>query len=95
MSALQQNIQSVNSKLQQLLKHYAALQKENEKLQRQVADLNIVRQKDAAQNEQLRQQVNILKTAAGIMNEAEKKIFDKQIARYIKDIDKCIGMLSE
>jgi FtsZ-binding cell division protein ZapB len=95
MSVIEENIKSVNKKIQQLLKQYQLLQKENERLKMQVADLNIARQKDAAQNEQLRQQVSILKTAAGTMNEADKKAFDKQIGKYIKEIDKCIAMLSE
>lgn len=95
MAVLEENIKSVNKKLQQLLKQYQALQKENEKLSSLVADANIIRQKDAAQIDQLKQQVSILKVAAGMMNEADKKSFDKQINQYIKEIDKCIGLLSE
>lgn len=95
MAVLEENIKSVNKKLQQLLKQYQALQKENEKLSSMVADANIIRQKDAAQIDQLKQQVSILKVAAGMMNEADKKSFDKQINQYIKEIDKCIGLLSE
>jgi hypothetical protein len=95
MLIIEENIKSVNKKIQQLLKQYQLLQKENERLRMQVADLNIARQKDAAQNEQLRQQVSILKTAAGNMNEADKKAFDKQIGKYVKEIDKCIALLSE
>jgi len=29
------------------------------------------------------------------MTEADKKAFEKQINQYIKEIDKCIGLLSE
>jgi hypothetical protein len=44
---------------------------------------------------QLEQQVGILKSAAGKMDEADKKLFEKHINQYIKEIDKCIGLLSE
>jgi hypothetical protein len=29
------------------------------------------------------------------MKKPDKKIFEKQINQYIKEIDKCIGLLSE
>jgi hypothetical protein len=29
------------------------------------------------------------------MNDPEKKIFEKRINGYLKEIDKCIGMLNE
>ena len=95
MSALEENIKSVNKKLQQLLKQYFFLQKENERLNKETAASKAALQRDADHIEQLKQQVAILKTAAGMMNEADKKAFDKQLNHYIKEIDKCIGMLSE
>ena len=95
MSVLEENIKSVNKKLQQLLKQYLFLQKENERLNKEAAASKAALQRDAGHIEQLKQQVAILKTAAGMMNEADKKVFDKQLNHYIKEIDKCIGMLSE
>ena len=95
MPAIDENIKSVNKKLQQLLKQYLFLQKENERLNKEAAASKAVQQRDAGYIEQLKQQVAILKTAAGMMNEVDKKVFDKQLNHYIKEIDKCIGMLSE
>jgi hypothetical protein len=40
-------------------------------------------------------QVDVLKVAAGNMNEKDKKGFDKQIGQYLKEIDKCIALLSD
>jgi hypothetical protein len=44
---------------------------------------------------QLQQQVGILKSATGQMSESEKKAFEKIINQYIRELDKCIGLLSE
>jgi hypothetical protein len=43
----------------------------------------------------MEQQAGILKSAAGKMNEKDKKTFEHQINQYIKEIDKSIGLLSE
>jgi len=43
----------------------------------------------------LEEQQYILKSAAGELNSADKKAFEQTISRYIKEIDKCIALLSE
>ena len=43
----------------------------------------------------MEQQAVILKSAAGKMNEKDKKVFEQQINQYIKEVDKSIGLLSE
>ena len=43
----------------------------------------------------MEQKVSVLKAAAGDMNDKDKKDFDKRINQYIKEIDKCIGLLSD
>ena len=95
MAILENDIKRVNEKLQQLLKQYLLLQKENEKLQAVVKKSEEEKKNGQQRIEQLQQQVSILKSAAGQMNEADKKTFEKSISRYIKDIDKCITLLSE
>jgi hypothetical protein len=37
----------------------------------------------------------ILKAGTGEMNEADKKDLDKKLQGYLKEIDRCITMLSE
>lgn len=95
MAVVEENINRVYNKLQQLLKQYYLSQKENEKLKSAVATLQGEHQQDTEKIHQLTQQVSILKSAAGQMEEPDKKIFEKQINQYIKEIDKCIGLLSE
>lgn len=95
MGILENDIKRVSDKLQQLLKQYAALQKENEKLKNTAKKLEGDNESRQQHIEQLQQQVSILKTAAGQMNEPDKKAFERNINQYIKEIDKCITLLSE
>jgi CHASE3 domain sensor protein len=95
MAVLENHIKRIGDKLQQLLKHYQLLQKDNERLRSSVTKLEEENQQKAQDIEQLQLQVNILKASAGQMEEADKKAFDKKINQYLKEIDKCITLLSE
>ena len=95
MAVLEDNIKRINDKLQQLLKNYRLLQKDNERQSTVITTLHQEKEKDSQQLTTLKEQVNILKAAAGNMNDADKKAFEKNISRYIREIDKCISLLSE
>lgn len=95
MAEMDDHIKRVNSKLQQLLRQYQSLQKENEKLAETVKSLRLAKENEIAEITRLHQQVSILKSSIGQMAEPEKKVFEKQINQYIKEIDKCIHLLSE
>ena len=95
MPLLEENIKRINSKLQQLLKNYLLVQKENVRQSNLITLLQKEKQKDAEQLITLKEQVAILKAAAGEMNETDKKAFEKNISQYIREIDKCINLLSE
>jgi methyl-accepting chemotaxis protein len=95
MSELEQNIKRINDKLQHLLKNYQQLQKDNQRQSLLIEELRKEKEKSNQQVAELNDRVSILKAASGQMNEADKKAFEKTINQYIKEIDKCIGMLSE
>lgn len=95
MQALENDIKRVNTKLQQLLKQYLLLQKQNESLITAITDLKSLNEKQLGEINQLQTQVSILKSATGEMNEVDKKSFDKQLGKYVKEIDKCIALISE
>jgi chromosome segregation ATPase len=95
MSDLEQNIKRINDKLQQLLKNYQLLQKENNKQSLLIKELQQEKEKDNQHITTLQEKISILKAATGKMNEADKKNFEKNINQYIREIDKCIGILSE
>ncbi len=95
MNTTEQHLKRIQDKLQQLLKHHTALQKENNKLKEEVETAkqkSVVQQKSA---EELKQQVSILKVSAGDMKETDKKEFEKRINSYLKEIDRCITLLGE
>lgn len=92
---LEAHIRSVNAKLQQLLKNYASLQKENEALKQNVSSFQKKEKEYTSAIDTLQQKLSVLQAAAGEMPEADKKEFEKRINQYIKDIDKCITELSQ
>ena len=93
--SVDQQFNSLNDKLQQLLKQYHRLQKENEKLKE---ELVLAKNKELQMEqriEEIRQQVSILKISSGEMSEKDKKDFEKKINQYIREVDKCISFLSQ
>jgi hypothetical protein len=95
MNPLDQHIQRISEKLQQLLKQQQLLQKENDKLKKELHDIKGLHAERAKQMDELEQKVTILKTATNNMNDADKKDLEKRLNIYIKEIDRCIDMLSE
>ncbi len=95
MSDLEKNIKRINDKLQLLLRDYQQLQKDNQRQTILIEELTKTKEKSSQQIKTLQEQVGILKAATGQMNDADKKAFEKHINQYIKEIDKCIGILSE
>ena len=74
---LDEHFNIISDKLQQLLKQYHRVRKENELLKQKLAE----------------QQLSILKLSGGEMNEKDRKEFEKQINKYVREIDKCIAFL--
>ncbi len=95
MSDLEKYIKRINDKLQQLLRNYQQLQKDNQRQSLLIEELSKTKEKNVQQIKTLQEQVEILKAATGQMNDTDKKAFEKHINQYIKEIDKCIGILSE
>lgn len=94
MEIMEKQLNSIHTKLQQLLKQYLLLQKENDKLKAVLDAVKSSKEQDLEQIQQLQLQVSILKSSMGQMPAEDKKAFDKQITQYIKEIDKCISFLS-
>lgn len=95
MATIDQQFNTLNDKLQLLLKQLGQLQRENAQLR---TELQEARQKEAAaqaEADALKQQSAILKFAAGQMADKDKKEFERTISRYIRQIDKCIAYLSQ
>ena len=94
MTESEQHLKRIQDKVQHLLKQHIAMQKENKSLKEELDSLK----KDALQfrenSDSLKQQVEILKYSNGEMGDEDKKQFEKRINTYLKEIDRCIIMLS-
>ncbi len=95
MTTTTEHIERIRLKLQALVKDHQALQKENEKLRSEISRTAAIEMEMKEKTQALEQQVNILKASTGQMDEASKKAFEKQLNHYIREIDRCITMLSQ
>jgi chromosome segregation ATPase len=95
MNPLEEHIRRINDKLQLLLKQHLLLQKENEKLKKELRALTERDGEKEKQVEELEQRVAALKTAAGNLADSDKKELEKRLNHYIREIDRCITMLAE
>lgn len=93
--SLDQQFNTLNDKVQRLLKNMDRLQKENERLRAEVASAKKNEAAAYSSVDELKQQIAILKYANGEMNERDKKDFERKITQYIREIDKCIAYLSQ
>jgi hypothetical protein len=94
MNAIEQ-IERIRLKVQSLLKKQVSLEKENEKLRTELERRATVEKELKEKVGQLEEQVNLVKASSGQMDEPSKKAFEKQLNHYIKEIDRCIAMLSQ
>jgi chromosome segregation ATPase len=90
-----QQLERIQSKIQQLLKSYKSLQKLNHQLKEEVDSLRRQREKQNESIEEMQQQLIILKAAKSELSDDERKAFEKRLGQYIKEIDRCITMLNE
>lgn len=94
MSEIELQVKRIREKLEQLLKERDLLEKENARLKKEVGnskqDLSI-HQKTI---DELKQKVEVLKISSGNWDEQDKKEFEKRINGYIREIDRCIALLS-
>ena len=95
MSITEQHLKRIQDKLHQLLKQHASLQKENQLLKEELNSIKKQAEEFNSSSENLKQQVEILKYNNGEMDEDEKKQFEKRLNGYLKEIDRCITMLSQ
>jgi predicted transcriptional regulator len=92
---IEKQIGRINQKTQELLKRYASLQKQHQQQQELIASLKKDQEEQLKKIRSLEEQQLILKSAAGNLEGTDKKAYEQNISRYIKEIDKCIALLSE
>jgi chromosome segregation ATPase len=87
-------IKSIQLKTAALVKEHQQLKAQYKQALEQVNTAANNTQKMQEQILQLQQEQLILKASLNTLNEADKKQLEKQINSYIKNIDKCITLLS-
>jgi predicted nucleic acid-binding Zn-ribbon protein len=96
MSQTHEHIERIQQKLHLLLRQWTALRREFDKLQKENA---LLREQETAHREtitQLNRQVEVLQvTATTTLSETDKKAMEKKINSYIREIDRCIALLTE
>lgn len=94
MGVLSENIKQLNIKLQQLLKQYNYLVSENEQQKKIILCLKESADKQKATLDEMKQEQLILKASLDEMDETEKKQLEQKLNGYVRNIDKCISLLS-
>jgi len=95
LSQLETHISRINNKLQEVLKSYDALKKQNVQQTETIQVLTAEKNAQVQKIRLLEEQQYLLKSMAGKLDEKEKKSFEQALGKYIREIDKCIAMLSE
>lgn len=95
MSPTEVQLKRIHDKANQLVKQYHQLQIENEQLKKEVRSSFEKQELYRIKVENLEEKVAVLKTATRQLNDADKKEVEKRLNHYLKEIDRCITMLSE
>ena len=95
MSANEDQLKRIQDKLQQLVKQYAAIKKDNQSLKTRLDKANTQLATQTGSMDAMKQQADVLRLNAGKLKDTEKKEFEKRINNYIREIDKCIALLGE
>ena len=87
-------LKNIQTKLQQMLKQYRLVVKENEQLKKQLADNTLQATTKHQQVQALQQQLDALKMGTSAFDSKDKAALEKKIDIYIKEIDRCLLMLN-
>lgn len=71
------------------------MQQESDRLRRTLTETEEKLRQAQEQTNLLRMQLDVLKMNAGELNTADKKEIEKKLNGYLKEIDRCIALLSE
>jgi archaellum component FlaC len=95
MQQAEQQIERIQQKVQHLLKQLKMLEMLNRQLMTELKELKKQRDHQFESMDDIQQQLSVLKAAKSQLSDEEKKAFEKRLGQYIKEIDRCITMLSD
>ena len=85
----------VHEKILLLLKQHQALQKENERLKDDLKKIQVQSEALSRDAEKFRQQADVLRLSGRGIEEPDKRMLEKRLNQYVREIDKCIALLQE
>ena len=95
MTVVDEQLKSLNQKLQLLLKHYQQLQKENAAAKREMEGLRFMLKEKNELIQQLQEKIDVLKlSTSSSINGEEKKLLEQRINGYLAEIEKCLVLLN-
>jgi septal ring factor EnvC (AmiA/AmiB activator) len=95
MTQLEIQLKRVHEKIGLLLKQHLALQKENEKLREDLKKM-LKRCEDLGREaEKSRQHAEVSMLSDRGLDDSDKKMLEKRLNLYVREIDKCIALLQE
>lgn len=93
MALLNEHITELQEKLQVLLKAYRQVQKENQRLEKELSTALQLQASNTAALTILEQKLAAARMSSGNWDPEEKIKLQKQIDTYLKEIDKCLALL--
>ncbi|WP_300604920.1 hypothetical protein [Niabella sp.] len=92
--AIEEKIKQIQEKLIQLSRKNAAIEKENNALKQELEETRTAAAMAVANMETAQQQLDIARYGNTPMSAEERKNFEKRINGYLREIDRCIALLS-
>lgn len=88
-------LKRVHEKILLLVKQFQNLQKENERLKEDLKKMQVRGEVISRDAEKFRLQADVLKLSGRGLEEPDKKMLEKRLNQYVREIDKCIALLQE
>jgi chromosome segregation ATPase len=95
MSQLNEQLDSLQQKIQQLLKQHQLLQKDQVRLQKELEKKESLLKESEQKIHQLQQHADAVSVGTRVLNTDEKKALNKRIDAYLKEIDHCLSLLNQ
>ncbi|MBZ4192215.1 hypothetical protein [Niabella beijingensis] len=92
--AIEEKIRLIQEKLIQLSRKNAAIEKENMALKQDLEEARAAAASAVSNMEAAQQQLDIARYGNTSMSTEERKAFEKRVNGYLREIDRCIALLS-
>ncbi len=94
MKDLNEQLKSLQNKIQLLLKQNQLQLRQNIDLKKEIEALRISLKEKNDLVQRLHQKIDVLKLSTNALEDEEKKQLEKRIALYLADIEKCLILLN-